>query len=175
MYPRPVFVAAAVLDFFPIEGTRRTFREVAAIYRRFGHADRIAMTEGYHAHDFSEENQAAAFAFLDRFNGMPAQAGVASTTSLDDQALRCTSTGQVLLDHADGRSLMDEIRDYYRARADRPQGTPCRRVLRTGLSGYRALARDLLRPLAGGRASDPWKPQAPPLLMASRSTMRAPP
>ena len=28
MYPRPVFVAAAVLDFFPIEGTRRTYREV---------------------------------------------------------------------------------------------------------------------------------------------------
>ena len=121
MYPRPVFVAAAVLDFFPIEGTRRTFREVAAIYRRFGHADRIAMTEGYHAHEFSDENQAAAFAFLDRFNDVPVQAGVASTTALDDQALRCTSTGQVLLDHADGRSLMDEIRDYYRARADRPR------------------------------------------------------
>ncbi len=28
MYPRPVLVAAAVLDFFPIEGTHRTFREV---------------------------------------------------------------------------------------------------------------------------------------------------
>jgi hypothetical protein len=123
MYPRPVFVAAAVLDFFPIEGTRRTFREVAAIYRRFGHADRIAMTEGYHTHEFSLENQAAAFAFLDRFNGLPVQAGVAPTTELDDQALRCTSTGQVLLDHADGRSLMDEIRDYYRARADRPRAS----------------------------------------------------
>ena len=124
MYPRPVFVAAAVLDFFPIEGARRTFREVAAIYRRFGHADRIAMTEGYHAHEFSVENQAAAFAFLDRFNGVPVQAGVAPTTAeLDDEALRCTNTGQVLLDHADGRSLMDEIRDYYRARADRPRAS----------------------------------------------------
>jgi acetyl xylan esterase AXE1 len=120
MYPRPVFVAAAVLDFFPVEGTRRTVREVAAIYRRFGHADRITMTEGYHKHEFSDENQAAAFAFLDRFNDVPVQAGVASTTALDDQALHCTSTGQVLLDHTDGRSLMDEIRDYYRARADRP-------------------------------------------------------
>ena len=81
MYPRPVFVAAAVLDFFPIEGTRRTFREVAAVYRRFGHPERIAMHEGYHKHDFSVENQAAAFAFLDRFNGVPAQPGLATTQS----------------------------------------------------------------------------------------------
>src|SRR2546429_9514916 len=28
MYPRPVLVAAAVLDFFPIEGTRKTYREL---------------------------------------------------------------------------------------------------------------------------------------------------
>ena len=105
MYPRPVFVAAAVLDFFPIEGTRRTFREVAAIYRRFGHPDRIAMHEGYHKHDFSVENQAAAFTFIDRFNGMPAQPGLAATTALDDEALRCTRTGQVLLDHVDGRTF----------------------------------------------------------------------
>src|SRR5437773_4643809 len=77
MYPRPVFVAAAVLDFFPVEGTRRTFREVAALYRRFAHADRIAMHEGYHEHAFSVENQAVAFAFLDRFNGLPARQGLA--------------------------------------------------------------------------------------------------
>ena len=30
IYPRPVFVAAAVLDFFPIEGARSTFREISA-------------------------------------------------------------------------------------------------------------------------------------------------
>src|SRR5215469_10663045 len=46
MYPRPVFVSAAVLDFFPIEGTLKTFREVEHIYSRFGHPDRIAMHEG---------------------------------------------------------------------------------------------------------------------------------
>ena len=30
-YPRPLHVSAAVLDFFPIEGTRKTMREVAAL------------------------------------------------------------------------------------------------------------------------------------------------
>ena len=117
MYPRPVFVAAAVLDFFPIEGARSTFREISAIYRRFGHADRIGMTEGYHKHEYSVENQAAAFAFLDRFNGITSPATLAPTTVLENDAVRCTTTGQVLLDHPDGRSVMDEIRDYYKAHA----------------------------------------------------------
>lgn len=122
-YPRPVFLAAAVLDFFPIEGTRKTFREVAAIYRRFHHADRIAMTEGYHEHAYSIENQQAAFKFLDRFNGLPASRDLPPVKELDEQTLQCTRTGQVLLDHPDGRSLMDEIRDYYRAHTNRPATT----------------------------------------------------
>jgi dienelactone hydrolase len=150
MYPRPVFVAAAVLDFFPIEGTRRTFREVAAIYRRFGHSDRIAMHEGYHKHEFSVENQAAAFTFLDRFNGMPAQPGLATTTALGDEALRCTRTGQVLLDHVDGRNLLDEIRDYYLANADTP-GT--RLPVAYFGPGYPGIARWRVAPYEGSDAA----------------------
>ena len=146
MYPRPVFVAAAVLDFFPIEGTRRTFREVAAFYRRFGHSDRIAMHEGYHKHEFSVENQAAAFTFLDRFNGMPGNPALATTSALDDQALRCTRTGQVLLDFVGGRTLMDEIRDYYLARAN----TPATRLSAAYFgSGYPGAARWRVAPYGG--------------------------
>jgi hypothetical protein len=122
MYPRPVFIAAAVLDFFPIEGTRKTFREVSAVYRRLGQADRIAMTEGYHKHSYSDENQQAAIAFLDRFNELPAAAGLPPVKQLDERALWCTRSGQVLLDHPDGRSLVDDIRDYYRARKDHHAG-----------------------------------------------------
>ena len=48
MYPRPVMVVSAVLDFFPIEGARKTFREARDLYQRLEHGDRIAMAEGYH-------------------------------------------------------------------------------------------------------------------------------
>ena len=113
MYPRPVLVAAAVLDFFPIEGTRKSFREVRAFYDRFHHADRISLTEGYHAHQFSPENQRAAIDFLDRFNGLPAGQDFPSAEKLKDEALQCTRTGQVMLDFADARSLMDVIARYY--------------------------------------------------------------
>lgn len=123
MYPRPVFVAAAVLDFFPIEGTRKTFREVAAVYRRLGRADRIGVTEGYHKHSYSDQNQQAAIAFLDRFNGLPAAQGLPPVKPLEERALWCTRTGQVRLDHPDSRSLLDEIRDYYHAHQGRQAPT----------------------------------------------------
>ena len=82
VHPRPLIVAAAVKDFVPIEGTRRTFREVSGIYRRFGAADRVAMVEGFHDHRFSDENQEAVFAFIDRFNGLPPRHGFDPFTPL---------------------------------------------------------------------------------------------
>jgi pimeloyl-ACP methyl ester carboxylesterase len=123
MYPRPVFVAAAVLDFFPIEGTRKTFREVTDIYARFGHADRIAMHESYNEHQYSPENQEAAIEFLDRFNGMPRRQALPEVHELDEKQLQCTRTGQVMLDFEDAQSLMDEIRDYYTSRKSQPSLT----------------------------------------------------
>jgi dienelactone hydrolase len=114
MYPRPVFVAAATLDFFPIEGTHKTLQEVSRLYSHFGHADRIAMAEGYHGHQYSDENQKAAFEFLDHFNQLPQSHTLASTTDLEEKAVECTRTGQVMLDFDDARSLMDVIRDYYK-------------------------------------------------------------
>ena len=113
MYPRPVFVAAAVLDFFPIEGTKRTFREVQQVYGRFGHADRIAMSEGYHGHQFSDGNQLAAFEFLDHFNGLPLTQDLAPSKDLDAKSAQCTRTGQVMLDFPSAQPLTHLIRDFY--------------------------------------------------------------
>jgi cephalosporin-C deacetylase-like acetyl esterase len=113
MYPRPVFVAAAVLDFFPIEGTHKSVGEVSNLYARFGHADRISMHEGYHGHQYSIENQEAAIAFLDHFNGLPPGKVLSPVKELDEKTLQCTRTGQVMLDYENARSLMDVIRDYY--------------------------------------------------------------
>jgi pimeloyl-ACP methyl ester carboxylesterase len=120
MYPRPVFVSAAVLDFFPIDGTQQTVHEVERVYEKFGHADRIGMHAGYHGHQFSDENQEAAIDFLDHFNGMPMRSGLPEVKQLDDQTLQCTRTGQVMLEYPNARSLMDVIRDYFEERKNRP-------------------------------------------------------
>jgi dienelactone hydrolase len=137
MYPRPVLVAAATLDFFPIEGTHKTFQEVSGLYSRFGHADRIAMAEAYHGHQYSDENQKAAFEFLDHFNQLPKGQGLAATKDLDEKAVQCTRTGQVMLDFVDARSLMDVIRDYYTEH--RPGASPSIRQLYFG-SNYSGIA-----------------------------------
>jgi len=113
MYPRPVMIASAVRDFFPIEGARKSFREAQRVYERFDHADRIAMVEGYHGHQYSDENQEAALDFLDRFNGMPLRSGLVVAKELPDKDLLCTHSGQLMLDERDARSLMDVIREYY--------------------------------------------------------------
>jgi dienelactone hydrolase len=114
-YPRPLHVSAAVLDFFPIEGTRRTMREVAVFHRRFGHADRVVLSEGYHKHQYSAENQAKAFAFLDRVFGRPAHDRLGEAKTLTPEALSCTPTGQVREDLG-GRSLLEVIQEDTRAR-----------------------------------------------------------
>lgn len=113
-YPRAVHVAAAVKDFFPIEGTRKTVREVARLYGAFGRGDRFALTEGFHGHQYSVENQKAAFAFLDRWNDRPAAEGGEPDPVLAAEALRCTPSGQVRVDLG-GRSLTELIRDFGRA------------------------------------------------------------
>jgi hypothetical protein len=120
-YPRPVIVAAAVKDFVPIEGARRTVRELAALYGRFGKGDRVALAQGYHTHMFSPENRRAVFAFLDRWNRLPARDALDPIEILDPKVLRCTPTGQVRTDLA-GRSLPEVIREDWRAR--RPAVAP---------------------------------------------------
>ena len=132
MYPRPVFVAAAVLDFFPIEGTHKTFREVQDLYSRFGHPDRIAMHEGYHGHEYSAENQEAAFQFLDSFNGLPYRRGLPPVEELEEKSLLCTRTGQVMIDYLNARSLMDVIREYYEDRK-RQAGPSLKQIYYSGL------------------------------------------
>jgi hypothetical protein len=113
MYPRPVMVASAVLDFYPIEGARKSFRETQRVYERLHHGDRIAMAEGYHGHQYSDENQEAGLNFLDRFNGMPLRRGLLKAKELPDKDLLCTKSGQVMLEEKDARSLMNVIREYY--------------------------------------------------------------
>jgi cephalosporin-C deacetylase-like acetyl esterase len=109
-FPKPMHVSAAVKDFFPIEGTRKAVREVSALYSHFGHADRLVLAEGYHEHRYSPANQESAFAFLDRWNGKPVGRGLPEVTTLPEQMLRCTPSGQVRLD-LPGRSLVDVIRE----------------------------------------------------------------
>ena len=112
MYPRPVMVAAVTLDFFPIQGAYRSFSEVRAFYERFGHGDRIRLSETYNTHQYSLKNQEAALTFLDRFNQMPLHHGLPAVTAFSDDDLRVTQSGQVSVDFADAKPLLRFIAEY---------------------------------------------------------------
>jgi hypothetical protein len=114
VYPRPLFIASAVLDFFPIEGARKTFREVSEIYQRFGKREKIDMAEGYHKHQFSLENQEAVLNFMDRFNQLPKRQGLPPVKELDQKELLVTGKGQVRLEFAQEKGLMDLVREYFK-------------------------------------------------------------
>jgi len=135
MYPRPVLVAAAVLDFFPIEGTHKTFREVREMYERFHRGDRIALAESYSGHQFSPENQEAAIGFLDHFNRMPTRHGVPDVKKLEDKTLQCTRTGQEMMDFDDAQSLMGLIGKYYDEHKNEHTGTIGQNYFNGGYSG----------------------------------------
>jgi len=157
LYPRPVLVAAAVLDFFPIEGTHKTFRELSSLYERFHHGDRLALAEGYHAHQFSLPNQEAALDFLDHFNGMPVRHGLPPVKKLEDKALLCTTTGQVMLDFTDARSLMDVIQDYYNEQKQARASTLAREYFAKGYSGVKDWRVDEYKGVQPGTGRIDWQ------------------
>ncbi|MEO6909521.1 MAG: acetylxylan esterase [Edaphobacter sp.] len=123
MYPRPVMLAAATLDFFPIQGVHKTYSEIRAIYQRFGQADRIGFAESYNKHQYSLKNQEAAFEFLDRFNHMPVRHELAAVMEFSDAALQVTKSGQVLVDYPSGRSFVQVLSAYYAEMAPHNQLT----------------------------------------------------
>jgi len=112
MYPRPVMVATATLDFFPIQGAHQSYGEVRTFYERFGHGDRVAFTESYNPHQYSLHNQEAALDFLDRFNKMPLRHGLAPTILFKDADLLVTKTGQIAEEYPGSPPLISFIQQY---------------------------------------------------------------
>jgi len=120
IFPRPLILAAAVQDFFPIEGTRKTFHEIAGVYRYFGKSDSVSIVEGYHRHQYSPENLTVAFQFLDHFNQLPVRRELEPFEPLDEKLLVCTKSGQVATEFPDAVPLTRLIRDMMKEKQPAP-------------------------------------------------------
>lgn len=132
MYPRAVMVATTTLDFFPVDGAHKSYAEVSAFYKRFGHADRIAFAESYNRHEYSLRNQEAALSFLDRFNNMPVRHDLPPVIEFSDADLQVTRSGQVSVDYPEGQSLLRLIAAY-RAEASHRNGQSLAAMYRSEL------------------------------------------
>lgn len=109
MYPRRVLVAAATLDFFPVEGTRKTFAEVRALYARFGHGGAVRMVESYNEHQYSLANQLAALQFIAASWQLERPKELPPVVPLDRSQLLCTHSGQVMTEFADAVPLQTAL------------------------------------------------------------------
>lgn len=113
--PRPVLIGAATRDFFPIEGTRATYRELQRLYTKLGIPERVKMVEFNHEHMYSQPLREATYAWFDRWlKGVDHEAHEPEITAEKDEALQCTATGQVVTSLGGNR-----IQDFNRAEADR--------------------------------------------------------
>jgi cephalosporin-C deacetylase-like acetyl esterase len=113
--PRPVQIGAATQDFFPIEGTRETYKEVAAFYARLGIPERVKMVEFNHRHMYSQPLREATIAWFNRWlKGQEGEVHEPPITTEPDAALECTKTGLVVTSLSGKR-----VADFNRAEADR--------------------------------------------------------
>ncbi|GIX06347.1 MAG: xylan esterase [Candidatus Poribacteria bacterium] len=97
MAPRPVQIGAAIEDFFPIAGTRRTFLRLRRLYEALGAPEAIELIEGPHGHGFSQFLREGMIRWMNRWLQQPTPDYTEPSFEVEsDERLLCTETGQVL-------------------------------------------------------------------------------
>ncbi len=95
--PRPLLLGAATRDFFDIEGTWETFRQVKRIYTRLGFAERVEIVEADLPHNFDTELRVPMVRWMRRWLcGVDEPVGEPPAELRTDEQMHCTPKGQVL-------------------------------------------------------------------------------
>jgi len=93
--PKPTLIMATTRDFFSIQGTRETYKEVKRIYERFGEPDHIKITEDDFEHGYTQKNREAMYAFFQKYLKIPGSPLEEKVDFLSEKELQKTSTGQL--------------------------------------------------------------------------------
>jgi len=96
--PKPYLILAAARDFFPIAGTRQTFREVKRLYDLMGADEKLNMVEADDEHGYTRPRRLAAYRWMNRWlKGVDAPIDEPEMELESERQLRCTENGQVTL------------------------------------------------------------------------------
>jgi len=98
--PKPYLILSAARDFFPIAGTRQTFRETKRLYGLMGAEEKLNMIEADDEHGYTKPRRLAAYRWMNRWLKGP---GLQEDAPIDEpeieieseEDLRCTQAGQV--------------------------------------------------------------------------------
>jgi dienelactone hydrolase len=100
--PKPTLLTVGTRDFFDIQGSWDTFREVKLIYGRFGFGERVDLFESDEEHGFTRPRRVATVRWLKRWLMKQDDAAVEPEFAvLTDAELQCTRSGQVMTDYKD--------------------------------------------------------------------------
>jgi dienelactone hydrolase len=95
--PKPTLLSVGTRDFFDIQGSWDTFRELKLVYGKLGHGERVDLFESDEEHGFTRPRREAAMRWMRRWllkvDDAPTEDDFPIFT---DQELQCTRTGQVL-------------------------------------------------------------------------------
>lgn len=127
--PRPVLIASATLDFFPIEGTRATFEEARRLYEVAKAGDRIAKAEAVQPHGLSPQLREAVYAWFGRWLSGAAKpdAEIAVRARSADELMVCAD-GQAGTTFRSRPLLSLALEEFREVRA--PRRKPLNEVLR---------------------------------------------
>src|SRR5262249_42322418 len=97
--PRPTLMTVATQDFFDIKGAWTSYKEASDIYKKLGAADKMAIFEYDDKHGWSKPRREASMRWMRKWLvGKEEEQTEPGCTSLKDEELQCTRTGQVLSD-----------------------------------------------------------------------------
>src|SRR5262249_34575435 len=95
--PKPTLLSVGTQDFFDIDGSWTTFREVKKLYCALGHGERVDLFESDEPHGFTKPRRESAMRWMRRWllgkDDAPTEPEFSVAADKDAQ---CTETGQVL-------------------------------------------------------------------------------
>ncbi len=93
--PKPTLIMATTRDFFSIQGSRETYKEVRKVYELFGAPDNIEITEDDYGHGYTKKNREAMYAFFQKHLRLPGSPAEEEVDFPSAQELQKTTTGQL--------------------------------------------------------------------------------
>lgn len=120
--PKPLLIGAAIRDYVPIAGARRTHAELALVYEKLGAPENLALAETDAGHGLNRElREAAAAFFLRALAGRRETVAEEPAEPAPPEELFATANGQVATAFADNKTVQDF--NVERAAAAAPQFT----------------------------------------------------
>ncbi|HDH06956.1 MAG TPA: hypothetical protein ENF87_01160, partial [Thermoproteales archaeon] len=105
--PKPLIIGASAYDFFCIEGTLKSYQIAKRIYSLYGAEDKVKLVIGEHVHSYSDYLRREVVKWFKKHLMGSEDLEEVDLEVEDETILRVTSSGQVLEDYPDARTVYD--------------------------------------------------------------------